>query len=157
MTEKKKKLKLVFVCTGNTCRSPMAEAIVKKKLKERKLDGEFTVTSAGIYAQPGAPMSKNAAAALAQLGYPVKAHKAKPLRPALIKSAHMIVCMTAGHKARIESDRAYTVASLTGGPEVGDPFGQDVEAYLAVARYLAYAADDIVTAAVSLQKSPSNH
>ena len=56
----KVKVKIIFVCTGNTCRSPMAEFLFKAYLKERKRAGDFTVTSAGLEAGKGDVMTRQA-------------------------------------------------------------------------------------------------
>ena len=67
MKERKKRIprvKVLFVCTGNTCRSPMAEFIFKDYIRSLKLSGRITVSSAGICAEPGAPMTAEAAQAL---------------------------------------------------------------------------------------------
>lgn len=148
-TAKAPKIKVLFVCTGNTCRSPMAEYLFRDYLKKRKKLSKFTVTSAGICAQPGDTMSEHSQTVLRQRGAAFGAHKATQLTLKAAEAADLIVCMTAAHKRAVgDVDKVVTVAELTGGKDVPDPFGQDVAAYNDCAEYLAYACEDIYDAAV---------
>lgn len=145
MVEKKSKLKLIFVCTGNTCRSPMAEFIFKDYLKKNKMTG-VTVTSAGLSA--GGEMTREARAALAYLDVPFSKRKAKQLTDLMVNKSDLVVCMTVAHKNAITAhtgalDKVVTIGELTGGKDVADPYGGTVENYIAVAEYLVYACHDI--------------
>ncbi len=62
------KLNIIFVCTGNTCRSPMAEFLFKDYLKQKKRSADFTVSSAGLLAEKGSALSPQADAVLTDLG-----------------------------------------------------------------------------------------
>ena len=141
-----KKKKLIFVCTGNTCRSPMAEAIFRQLLgKKRKLSW-FDVSSAGLSAEEGAPMTENAVKALGALKVPLKKpHKAKQLTVEAAEKADFIVTMTASHKQALGAYavKAKSIGELTGGPDVPDPYGGDEAIYLKTAQYLLYAAEDV--------------
>ena len=75
-------LRIAFACTGNTCRSPMAEGLLKKQLADHigcavdKIDGEgFRVVSAGTYAVDGAPATPEAVEAMAELGIDIQSHR----------------------------------------------------------------------------------
>ena len=137
------KKNVIFVCTGNTCRSPMAENILKDVLKKRGKLGLYNVKSAGLAAEVGSDMSPNAKAALVQMGIKPKKHTAKQLTERAVKSAFLIVCMTERHKQAINSPACKTVAEICGGVDVPDPYGGSVELYIRTAEYLRYAADDI--------------
>ena len=142
-----KKRKIIFVCTGNACRSPMAEFLLKDYLKKNKITS-VTVSSAGLSA--GDEMSAEARAALAFLDVPFKKRKAKQLTSIMVDNNDLVVCMTDSHKRAIvnhmgELDKIVTVASLTDGRDVADPYGQDIETYITVAKYLSYAMKDVVT------------
>ena len=150
---KPKKKKIVFLCTGNTCRSPMAEFILKDELVKRNRRSEFIVTSAGLSVGDNDTINPLAKEALKTLKVKCGKFVSKPLTIKLAESAHLIVCMTESHrrailKSPVASEgvkaKTVTVASLTGGDEVSDPFGLDLSAYIKTAQYLAYAMDDII-------------
>ncbi len=154
-----KKINVLFVCTGNTCRSAMASYIFRYFLQKKRKLSLYTVSSAGLAAENGDPMSENAKAALLKLGVPVKKpHKAQQLTIAAAKKADLIVCMTAKHKQALGSyaSKAQTVAALTGGGDVPDPYGGDLQTYLKTAEYLTYAAQDVYTAAEKLASARQN-
>lgn len=147
---KPKKIRILFVCTGNTCRSAMAESIFKAEIKRRGLGGRFAISSAGLSVNPGDEMNPAARAALTELGYRPHKHKSRPLTLAKAASSDLIVCMTAAHKALINLENAYTVGEITGGGDVSDPFGLPAEEYVRAARYIAYSADEVLALAENL-------
>lgn len=152
------KKKIIFVCTGNTCRSPMAEFLLKNYLKKNKLSN-ITVSSAGLSAE--GEMTAEARAALAYLDVPYSKRKAKQLNSLMVEKNDLVVCMTASHKRAItahmgELPKIVTVGELTGGKDVGDPFGMDIEAYINVAKYLDYANKDIVAALKKICEEKEN-
>lgn len=121
------KLKILFVCTGNTCRSPMAEAIFNHIAKD-KAEAE----SAGIYAD-GSSVSKNTATVLSEIGIDVTGKMSRQINRNMISSADLILTMSPAHKSVLSSlcgDKIYTInefADVQG--EVPDPFGGDVSVY----------------------------
>lgn len=122
--------KIVFVCTGNTCRSPMAEAALRAELKRRKIRW-YSVSSAGLAAQKGAPMAENARAVLMEAGIPYSTNfRAKPLTPAMVKDAYAVICMTREQAARIGGDNVCAI-SMFAGKDIPDPYGQGMEVYRA--------------------------
>ena len=137
------KKSVIFVCTGNTCRSPMAENILKDVLKRRGVLSCYNVKSAGLAAEVGSDMSPNARSALEHLGIKPKKHKARQLTVRSAKSACLIVCMTQRHKAAIDLPSCKTVAEICGGNDVPDPYGGSLDVYINTAEYLRYAAEDI--------------
>ena len=145
-----KNKKIVFVCTGNTCRSPMAEALLKAELKRRKWKG-FSVCSAGIKAQKGDGINPKSAQMLIEHGYEVKTFSATPLTARTIKDAFAVICMTEAQrdflmdmrwnvlrKAGEENieNNVYSFAEITG-YEVLDPYGRDLECYRYVFQLLS--------------------
>ena len=121
--------KILFVCTGNTCRSPMAEAIFNDKAKKRNAD--FRADSAGLSAFEGAGVSSYADKALSMIGIDVSGHSATLFDPKEASKYDVICGMTPSHAHMI----AKIAPSLSGkvcvlGDGIPDPFGMDLDEYI---------------------------
>ncbi len=143
-TPKVEKFRLIFVCSGNTCRSPMAEIITKAEIKKRGLNAEYTVNSFGLAVKKGDELNPNAAEALFRLGYGKRKHKAKLLTRAAVEKGDLIVCMTEEHKRKINVPHALTFDEILGGGNIPDPYGQSLEVYMGVAKHFAFLAPKLV-------------
>lgn len=124
-------MNILFVCTGNTCRSPMAAAIMEKLAYDDGLD--IKVESAGLFANEADPITPNAVEALKSYDIDYSHHKAQVLTDDLIKKSDVIITMTTAHKmilADIAGDKTFSVGELSGTNEdIDDPFGGDIEDY----------------------------
>lgn len=120
---------ILFVCTGNTCRSPMAELILKEKLKNGDIKN-YKVKSAGLKATAGDKMSENSKKALKLLGVKVTNFRSKLCDAKLLLSSDYVICMTSAHKDKIKNfPNVFTFSEITGMGEVIDPYGQDLTVY----------------------------
>ena len=124
---------VLFVCTGNICRSPLATSLLERALKERGL--EVTVTSAGTGAWDGAPASEGAYLVGLERGLDLSGHRARLLTRELVEKADLILTMARHHRARVDElggeGRVFVLGEYAGrgGDEVSDPFGGDLGVY----------------------------
>ena len=147
--------RLLFVCTGNTCRSPMAEVIARHRIAERGW-AQVQVRSAGVGAWDGSPASGGALRAAAASGLDLSGHASTYLTPELVESSDLILTMSAGHLARArELGAGDRVAMLTAfandladdGVAAGipDPIGGPDEEYAATFTVLDDLIDRVLT------------
>ena len=131
---------IVIVCTGNTCRSPMAEAMMQRlvaeqlgcKLEEVEQRG-VTIMSAGVSAAPGGCAAPEAVATMRARGLDITCHETQPLTEKLVRHADVILTLTAGHRQQIvrrwpEAAPRTTMLRLDDG-DIEDPIGGPPEVY----------------------------
>ena len=114
-------MNILFVCTGNTCRSPMAEGYLRAKNTQN-----INASSCGLFAD-GSPVSQNSALAMDEIQIDISSHISKQITKADIENADRIICMSPSHKQALESIGVTNAEVLGGG--IFDPYGQDLESY----------------------------
>lgn len=138
-------MKIIFVCTGNTCRSPMAEAIARQYIKENELT-DVTVASYGLNVNPFENQTeKKALDALKTVGITARKKKSKQINAKILNSANYIVTMTAAQKGMLPYSNVYTVDELSGAGDIPDPYGGSEDIYDITAFKLKIAVSTIMS------------
>lgn len=138
-----KRRKILFVCSGNTCRSPMAEAILKSKIKQRKIKW-WDVASCGMFAEVGGTISQGSAAALSEAGIALKKFAPRQLTQDIIDRSYAVICMTEKQKQVLENcGKVYSVKDLCGF-DIPDPYGGNMDVYRAARDAIAIACDSVI-------------
>jgi protein-tyrosine-phosphatase len=127
---------ILFVCTANICRSPVAEALLRARLEEDELYS-WRVSSAGTWAQLRRGAAPTSIALLAEQGMDLSNHEAREVSAELLADADLILCMEPGHAEalRVEfpeaAERIFLLSEMSGGKQgVDDPYGGPYEGYV---------------------------
>lgn len=126
-------MKIIFCCTGNTCRSPMAEYLFRDMLDKAGYK-DIEVGSVGLAGFDGEPISRNSELVLNEMGIDASGHRSKCLTLGDVVTADYIFTMTKGHSSEIKRaiGDLFNVMSLgeaVGGDDVSDPYGGDIYEY----------------------------
>ena len=137
--KRQKNFKILIVCTGNTCRSPMAKVILEQLLKENKLDKKVLVDTAGMISLEGYPASRTAVEVCREYGLDLSAHLSQGITDRLVQDADLIIVMEEMHEVMLVRNDAETpkkIKLLSGfapdksiGPDIQDPYGGDKYLY----------------------------
>ncbi|MEE0859126.1 MAG: low molecular weight protein arginine phosphatase [Acutalibacteraceae bacterium] len=120
-------MNILFICTGNTCRSPMAEGIFNTFIKEGSKLKNIKISSAGLMANNGDSVSENAVIACKEYGADISAHKSQQITPEMLNNTDLFVCMTMSHAQALISGNVpkNSIYILN----VSDPYGGSLETY----------------------------
>lgn len=131
-------MKIMFICTGNICRSAMAHWMLKKKLEENNIQN-VEVYSSGVYAMKNDISTDEAIEVMEEYGVDLKKHRATPVQNSNINDMDLILCMTTSHKQSLNhmypnlKDKIYTLKEYVGdnekGIEIKDPWGYGMTVY----------------------------
>ncbi|HXI97721.1 MAG TPA: low molecular weight protein arginine phosphatase [Gemmatimonadaceae bacterium] len=128
-------MNLLFICSGNTCRSPMAEALARKIAKRRGIEN-LNISSAGTNAWDNVPATDEALLVGMEREIDLTGHRARKLTAAIVSEADLIFVMTPGHLEQVKQlggrGKVHVIdeyASGTTNQGITDPYGGDLEAY----------------------------
>lgn len=136
MTEKKKRV--LFVCTGNICRSPMASALLLRELENRPDAPALEILSAGLAAAEGERASENARVVMREAGVDLDYHRSTMLSEELVAGASLILVMSRQHRMQLlhrfpeAAPKTFLLnqfAGIAGNQDVDDPYGGSLEDY----------------------------
>jgi len=135
---------VIFVCTGNVCRSPMAAGLFYDKLVREKAEGSVRVRSAGTWALEGQSASAYALQVMAERNLDISVHHGRNLKQADVDEADLILVMTLRHKEAIvqdfqhSDDKVHLLTAMAGPPyDIQDPYGGSIVEYRRTATELA--------------------
>jgi protein-tyrosine phosphatase len=143
---------VLFVCTANVCRSPMAAAIFNALAEDRHL--HFRAQSAGVAALENEPMAPNARAVLEEVGIPAGDHRARQINESMLREADVVLTLSPQHMAQLRkhygnlSHKVHTLPEYTSGTPgddgISDPYGHAMTAYRASLYQLVGHIDSLV-------------
>lgn len=130
--------KILFVCTGNTCRSSMAEGMFKNLIKKHNIEDKFYISSAGTSVNISLPASDNAISALKDFELDLTKHMSRPATQEMLEEADLVLAMTEAHKNHVlrlmpeAKGKVFTLIEYATDGEKGDirdPYLMDLETY----------------------------
>lgn len=130
---------VLFVCTANVCRSPMAMALMESKVKSQ--DDRWLIRSAGVWAMPGYPVAENTRLLMNEVGVDLSDYVSRPITPELMADSNLILTMENGQKEALKAafpqyaSKIYLLSEMIGeNNEVLDPIGRPMVDFKETAR-----------------------
>ena len=139
-------MRILFLCTGNTCRSPMAQALMKSKIEKTGLCAE--AHSCGLGAYSGDAVSENAVKVMAEKGIDISSHRARRFSLYMAEEYDMFIVMSVSHKAVLSQLVPEERITVLGGG-IADPYGGDCDAYRKCRDEIDEALDELLTVKIS--------
>lgn len=135
---------IMFVCTGNICRSPMAHMYMQKKIYEINRENEYIISSCGTNAGRGECATINAIKAMEEYGVDLKCHRSTPIEESNITDYDLVIALTDYHKRKIIEKypliekKVFTLKEYVKNEDkyidIDDPWGLDINVYIATAK-----------------------
>ena len=145
-------MKVMFICTGNICRSAMAHAMLEKTAKEN--DKNIQVYSCGVFAENGDISTKEAIETMKEYGIDLKKHKATNIRNSNIEDMDVILCATTAHKNNVLNlypnlkGKVFTMKEYAGydnnNLDIKDPWGYGIDVYKKCAKEIEECIDKYI-------------
>lgn len=147
-------LKIMFVCTGNICRSPMAHYYMQKKIKDIGLENEFLISSCGTYAVTGEHATNNAIISMKEYNVNLDMHRATNIEDTDIENYDYIITLTMQHKNNVLyyypklDGKVFTLKEFVSGDEgyvdIDDPWGLNIIVYKDTAKEIVENVDKLI-------------
>ena len=153
---------ILFVCTGNICRSPMAAALFRKRLDEDPRRRDWRVLSAGTWASAGRPSTEHAIDEMASRGIDLRSHRSQSIDEDLMEEADLVLVMTQNHAEALSvsfpdhAHKVHLLSEMVGAIyDISDPYGGPRREYAQIAQELETLIDQGYQRIVSLAERAS--
>lgn len=149
-----KMIKIMFVCTGNICRSPMAHYYMQKRVKDLGIENDFLISSCGVYACTGEKATQNAIFVMKEYNVDMENHRATNIADTNIEDYDYIITLTTRHKEQIKyhypklDSNIYTLREFVDESSIyqsiDDPWGLNYNVYKACAKEIVENVDKLI-------------
>lgn len=147
-------IKIMFVCTGNVCRSPMAHYYMQKRVKDLNIENDFLISSCGVYACTGERATQNAIFVMKEYNVDMENHRATNIADTNIEDYDYIITLTTRQKEQVRyfypkiSDNIYTLREFVDKDElykdIDDPWGLNITVYKDCAHEIVEKVDKLI-------------